>query len=113
MIKIYGIPNCGSVKKALDFVKNSGKEFEFVDFKKIKPSYSQIESWAEAVTMDKLFNTKGTKYKSTGLDYKNMNEAQRLEALENEPTMIKRPVIEYKNKVIVGFDEESYSIFLK
>ncbi len=107
-MKIYGIPNCGSVKKALDFVKASGVEYEFVDFKKQKPTLSQVEGWAKAVTMDKLFNTKGTKYKSSGLDYKAMSEADRLAALAAEPTMIKRPVIEHKGKVIVGFDEEAY-----
>lgn len=107
-MKIYGIPNCGSVKKALDFVKASGAEYEFVDFKKQKPTLSQVEGWAKAVTMDKLFNTKGTKYKSSGLDYKAMNDKERLEALAAEPTMIKRPVIEHKGKVIVGFDEEAY-----
>lgn len=107
-MKIYGIPNCGSVKKALDFVKASGAEYEFVDFKKQKPTLAQVEGWAKAVTMDKLFNTKGTKYKSSGLDYKAMSDKERLEALAAEPTMIKRPVIEYKGKVIVGFDEEAY-----
>lgn len=107
-MKIYGIPNCKSVKKALDFVKASGMEYEFVDFKKQKPTLSQVEAWAKGVTMDKLFNTKGTKYKSSGLDYKTMSDKERLEALAAEPTMIKRPVIEYKGKVIVGFDEEGY-----
>jgi arsenate reductase (glutaredoxin) len=107
-MKIYGIPNCGSVKKALDFVKASGVEFEFIDFKKQKPTLSQVEAWAKAVTMDKLFNTKGTKYKSSGLDYKAMNDKERTEALAAEPTMIKRPVIEHKGKVIVGFDEVTY-----
>ncbi|MGE4399024.1 MAG: arsenate reductase family protein [Campylobacterales bacterium] len=107
-MKIYGIPNCGSVKKALDFVKASGVEYEFVDFKKQKPTLSQVEGWAKAVTMDRLFNTKGTKYKSSGLDYKAMSDKERLEALAAEPTMIKRPVIEHKGKVIVGFDEEAY-----
>lgn len=107
-MKIYGIPNCGSVKKALDYVKASGIEYEFIDFKKQKPTSQQVEAWARAVTMDKLFNTKGTKYKSSGLDYKTMDDAQKLSALSAEPTMIKRPVIEYKGKVIVGFDEEMY-----
>jgi Spx/MgsR family transcriptional regulator len=107
-MKIYGIPNCGSVKKALDYMKTRGIEFEFVDFKKTKPTAEQIDVWSKAVTLDKLFNTKGTKYRSSGLDYKNMNENERLNALVAEPTMIKRPVIEHKNDVIVGFDEEIY-----
>lgn len=107
-MKIYGIPNCGSVKKALDFVKASGTQYEFVDFKKQKPTISQVEAWAKAVGIDKLFNTKGTKYKSSGLDYKAMSDKERIDALSIEPTMIKRPVIEYKCKVLVGFDEVTY-----
>lgn len=107
-MKIYGIPNCGSVKKALDFMRLSGFEFEFVDFKKQKPSLGEVEKWANAVGMERLFNTKGTKYKSSGLDYKTMSEADKKSALVSEPTMIKRPVIEYNDKVIVGFDEELY-----
>jgi len=107
-VKIYGIPNCGSVKKALDFVKAAGIEYEFVDFKKQKPTVLQVQKWALAVGMDRLFNTKGTKYKSSGLDYKNLSDTDRVEWLTKEPTMIKRPVIEYKDKVLVGFDEEAY-----
>jgi arsenate reductase (glutaredoxin) len=112
-MKIYGIPNCGSVQKALAFMRASEIEFEFIDFKKQKPSNAQVESWAKAVTMDKLFNTKGTKYRASGLDYKNMSDDERLEALCLEPTMIKRPVVEYKDKVAVGFDEEAYKTKIK
>ena len=110
-MKIYGIPNCGSVKKALDFVKRAGLEYEFIDFKKQKPSAEQIEKWADAVSMDKLFNTKGTKYKSSGLNYKELDRKQKIESLASEPTMIKRPVIEFKDKLIVGFDIDEYQRF--
>ena len=112
-MKIYGIPNCGSVKKAFDFMKVNEIEFEFIDLKKTKPSHTQIEGWAKAVTMDKLFNTKGTKYRSSGLDYKSMGENEKLAALRKEPTMIKRPVIEHKGEVLVGFDESTYRAILE
>lgn len=110
-MKIYGIPNCGSVKKALDFVKNAGLEYEFIDFKKQKPSVEQIEKWADAVGMDKLFNTKGTKYKSLGLNYKELDDKQRIESLASEPIMIKRPVIEFEDRIIIGFNIDEYQRF--
>jgi len=103
-MKIYGITNCGSVKKALDFIKSIGVEYEFIDFKKQKPTEAQVAAWANSVGMDKLFNTKGTKYKSSGLDYKALSDSERIASLAKEPTMIKRPVIEHNGKVIVGFD---------
>ncbi len=111
-MKVYGIPNCGSVKKALDFIKASKIEYEFIDFKKQKPTEAQLTIWAEAVGIDRLFNTKGTKYKSLGLDYKTLSNMEKLEWLAKEPTMIKRPVIEYGGKIVVGFDEEIYKKIL-
>ena len=111
MIKIYGIPNCGSVKKAFDFLKNNGFEYEFTDFKKQKPTIEQIKGWSETVGMDKLFNVKSTTYKKTGLNYKTLGENEKEEALSKEPGMIKRPVIEGANGVIVGFDEDLYRSF--
>lgn len=107
-MRVYGIPNCSSVKKALDFLKANGIEHEFIDFKKQKPTASQIEAWASAVSMDRLFNTKGTKYKSMNIDYNALSDNERIEWLSKEPIMIKRPIIEYKSQIIVGFDEEIY-----
>ena len=58
--------------------------------------------------MDKLFNTKGTKYKTLGLNYKEMDEKTKVEWLSKEPLLIKRPVIENGDTVVVGFDEKGY-----
>ena len=106
--QLYGIPNCDTVKKARKWLSEQAISVEFIDFKKQKPTTLQVEAWAKAVGIDKLFNTKGTKYKSSGLDYKAMSDKERIDALSIEPTMIKRPVIEYKGKVLVGFDEVTY-----
>lgn len=110
---IYGIPNCGSVKKTLDLMRSKNVAFEFVDFKKQKPSLQQIQKWADTVGMDRLFNTKGTKYKSSGLDYKAMSDKERAEWLQKEPTMIKRPVVEEEDLVAVGFDEAALCALVK
>lgn len=110
---VYGIKTCGSVKKAIKFFKDNGVDFEFVDIKKEPVSKQKIESWLEKVSIDKLFNSRGTKYRTLKLKELNLDDKGKQEWLAKENLLIKRPVIEYKGDVIVGFDEDEYKrIFL-
>jgi Spx/MgsR family transcriptional regulator len=107
-MKIYGIKTCGSVKKALKYFNDRGIEYEFIDFKKTPPTLAQIQKWADAVGLKLLFNTKGTKYRTLKLKDMNLTDEQKIEWMYKEPLLIKRPVIEFEDKVIVAFDEALY-----
>ncbi len=110
MIKVYGIKNCDSVKKALKFLKEHELEHELHDFKKGAVACTQIEKWAKSVEMKQLFNTRGTTYRTLNLKELNLDDTQKLAWLCKENMLIKRPVIEYSpNKVLVGFDESIYT----
>jgi Spx/MgsR family transcriptional regulator len=107
-MKIYGIKTCGSVKKALKYFNDRGIEYEFIDFKKNPPTLTQIQKWADAVGLKLLFNTKGTKYRTLKLKDMNLTDEQKIEWMYKEPLLVKRPVIEFEDKVIVAFDEALY-----
>lgn len=108
-MKVYGITTCGSVKKAMSFLKTKGLEFEFVDFKKTKIDSQTLAKWQIQAPMGILFNTKGTKFKTLGLD-KNMNDDAKAKWLLDEPMLFKRPVIECDDgSLVVGFDETFYN----
>ncbi|HIV49714.1 arsenate reductase family protein [uncultured Helicobacter sp.] len=109
-MRVYGIPNCGSVKKARILLESSGVAYEFVDFKKTPPSKEQILHWIKKTSLEALFNTKGTTYKKLGLKEKNLTDEQKIQTMLTHPTLIKRPIIEFddaksQKKVIVGYDE--------
>ncbi|WP_394997284.1 arsenate reductase family protein [uncultured Helicobacter sp.] len=108
VIKVYGIPNCGSVKKARALLESLGVAYEFVDFKKTPPSREQITHWAQKSSLSTLLNTKGTTYKKLDLKDKNLNDEQKIEAMLTHPTLIKRPVVESSTEssaIVVGYDE--------
>lgn len=106
---IYGIKSCGSVKKALKFLKDNSIEFEFVDIRKNPVDCKKIDEWLKEVDIDRLFNSKGTKYRQLKLKELNLDDKQKREWLCKENLLIKRPVIEPDNgKILVGFDEEIY-----
>ncbi len=108
MIKMYGIPTCGSIKKAKKFFNDNNIEFEFIDFKKKPVGCDKINEWLKQVDIKTLFNSRGTKYRTLKLKELNLDDDSKIEWLCKENLLIKRPVIEYNDKVIVAFDEEKY-----
>jgi len=107
-MKIYGIKSCGSVTKTLSFFKSHNIEYEFIDFKKTPVDESKIKEWLQIIPMQKLLNTKGTTYRTLKLKEMNLSDEQKIEWLAKTNNLIKRPVIEYDNGVIVAFDELIY-----
>lgn len=110
MIKVYGIKNCDSVKKALKFLKQHNLEYSLQDFKNDPVDCDKVSQWSQSVEMKQLFNTRGTTYRTLKLKDLDLNDEQKLEWLCKENMLIKRPVIEYDtNKVLVAFDEDIYT----
>ena len=108
MIKVYGIKNCDSVKKALTFFKKHNIEYELFDFKTGELPCEKIAYWVSEVGIEPLFNARSTTYRNLKLKELNLNEKQQQKWLCKENLLIKRPVIEYDDNVIVGFNEELY-----
>ena len=107
-MKIYGIKTCGSVRKALKFFKDNDIKYEFIDFKKEKIGLKKIDEWLEKTSLEKLLNTKGTKYRTLKLKKLNLNDDAKREWLSKENMLIKRPVIEHNGDITVAFDENLY-----
>ena len=108
MIKVYGIKNCDSVKKALAFLKKHDLTYELQDFKVETVNCDKISFWLESITLKQLFNARSTTYRNLKLKEKNLSENEQIQYLCQENLLIKRPVIELQGKVIVGFNEDIF-----
>lgn len=108
MKQIFGIKNCQSVKKTLDFLDSKGVAYEFVDYKKNPPSLELLKEWVEKRGIEKVLNKKGTTYKTLNLKEKKLSERELLEAMSQNPTLIKRPVLVDKGILEFGFCKEVY-----
>lgn len=110
MVKIYGIANCGSVKKAFSWLSENGIKFQFYDFKNEAPTVAKITSWLDVQPMEILLNKKSTAWKGLTLvaQKKTGKKEDAIKIMQAIPNLIKRPVIEFENKVLVGFDESVY-----
>lgn len=114
MLKVYGIPNCDTVKKAMVWLKNKGIAYEFHDFKKLGISETKLEEWLTQVPYDKLVNRAGTTFKKLTDEEKAKitDNASAIALMLEKTSVIKRPIVESDKILAMGFKvEEYYTIF--
>ncbi len=113
MLKIYGIKNCDSVRKAIKFLKSHAIDYKFIDFRETPVAQADIGTWLKQTDLKTLFNTRGTTYRTLKLKELNLSDEQKVTWLAKENMLLKRPVILYENNVIVGYNETEYLDKLK
>lgn len=113
-MRIYGIPNCSTVKKALAWLDSHGQTYEFHDFRKTGVTTEMLASWAEQVGWEKLLNRQGMTWRQLPEAVKSgVTTMDAAFALMMEKTsVIKRPVLEHHGRVLVGFDPMDYTNLL-
>ena len=112
MVKLFGIPNCDTVKKARDFLAKKKIDVEFVDFKKNPPSKSDILRWKESFGGFPV-NMKGVTYKKLKDEFEALTADQKIPFLIKNTSMIKRPILEKDGRTLAfGFEEENYKSIL-
>ncbi|PIQ54783.1 MAG: arsenate reductase [Bdellovibrionales bacterium CG12_big_fil_rev_8_21_14_0_65_38_15] len=107
MLKVYGIKNCDTVKKALVALDKTKLDYEFIDFKKEKPTKELILKWKDFMK-DWPVNTRGPTYRKIKEDFEKATDTKKIALLIEASSAIKRPLIEKNGKPkIAGFDEEA------
>jgi len=107
---LYGIPNCDSVRKARAWLETQQIDYQFVDFKNTPPSMATINSWLACVGVAQLVNRRSTTYRQLEeADKKVLDEGDTASVLANRPTLIKRPVLDWKGQISVGFTAIDYA----
>jgi arsenate reductase (glutaredoxin) len=111
MVHIYGIANCGSVKKAFSWLSENGIKFQFHDFNNEPVTEEKIAGWLKTQPLEILLNKKSTAWKGLTLvaQKKCNRESDAIKIMVDTSNLIKRPVIEYEEKLLVGFSEELFT----
>lgn len=114
-INIFGIPNCDSTKKALDWFKENKIDFVFHDYKKEGIDSSKLKKWCRQVGWEKLLNKKSTTWRKlqTTEQESITDESTAIKIMLTNTSIVKRPVIDTGIELIIGFKEETYSKQLK
>lgn len=111
-MKLYGIPNCNTVKKARDWLDQHAIAYEFHDFKKMGLDAATAQAWLQQQPWEKLVNRSGMTWRNLSESEKNaVVDAASAQALMQEKTsVIKRPIVVNNDTIIaLGFNETEYA----
>ena len=108
-VKVYGIRNCDTVKKARAWLEANRVGYEFHDYKVAGVDPARLRSWTRSKGWERLLNRSGTTFrKLSDADKQGLDETRALALMEAHPSMIRRPVIEADGALLVGFDPNLY-----
>ncbi|MBC3830643.1 arsenate reductase [Undibacterium amnicola] len=118
-IRLFGIPNCDTVKKARTWLEQQAIPFEFHNFKKDGLTQAQVETWLQKIELDTLINRKGTTWRALSDEQKSCadNRDDAIALILENPSLVKRPVLQINDDerqyVSVGFNDQLYQTIFK
>jgi len=109
-VTIYGIKNCDTMQKALRWLDAHGVVHNFHDYKKAGVTPAELTRWCRAAGWQTVLNRAGTTFrKLADVDKQALNEDKAIALMIEQPSMIKRPILEADDKLEIGFKPERYA----
>ncbi len=113
-VTLYGIKNCDTMKKARAWLDAKGVAYAFHDYKAEGIDRARLEAWAGGVGWETLLNRAGTTFrKLSEAERIDLNEGRALALMLDQPSMIKRPVLDLDGRILVGFEPEMYEVAVR
>jgi arsenate reductase len=107
---IYGIKNCDTMKKARAWLDARGVEYAFHDYKLSGIDRGRLQTWCAEAGWETVLNRAGTTFRKLSDDEKaDLNERKAIQLMLAQPSMIKRPVLEIGERLLVGFKPDEYA----
>jgi arsenate reductase len=110
VITIYGIKNCDTMKKARAWLDGKGIAYAFHDYRESGIERARLQGWARQLGWERLLNRAGTTFrKLPERERDGLDESRAIALMLAQPAMIKRPVLEFEDRLLVGFKPDEYA----
>lgn len=108
-ITMYGIKNCDTIKKARTWLEKNKIDYDFHDYKTAGVERAQLEAWSKTVGWETLLNRAGTTFRKLPDERKqHLDQRSAVRLMQEQPSLIKRPMLEVDGQWYVGFSPERY-----
>ncbi len=110
MITLYGIPNCDTIKKARKWLNDNNLDYTFHDYKKLGVPEKELKHWVKKLGWEVLLNKRGTTWrKLDDATKEKINESLAIKIMQENASIIKRPVLVKDKTILVGFNADEYT----
>ncbi len=111
---IYGYSKCSTVKKAIKHLESNNISVSHIDNVETKLTKEQLKDLhiRSNLEIKRFFNTSGMLYREMGLKdvVKDISNEEAYELLSTDGMLVKRPILDTGDKVLVGFKEKEYEL---
>ena len=111
-VQIFGLKNSQATRAAERFFKERRVEIHFVDLKQKPMSPGEIKRFSDCYGLPALLDTEGKAYSDAGLKYLKVSEPELLRRIEQDPKLLRLPLVRAANQLSVGQDENSWAAML-
>ncbi len=107
-VTVYGISNCDQVRKTLGWLRENAIQFRFHDFRVDGIDRAMLERWCTLLPWNSLLNRRGLTWRSLdeGVRAEIVDQTSAVDLMLAHPTLIKRPVVEFEDRLLLGFSAE-------
>ena len=107
---MFGIKNCDTIKKARQWLDARSIPYAFHDYKTAGIDRARVERWCRTHGWETICNRAGQTFRKLPASRKEaLNEQRAIDLMVEQPSMIKRPILEAGERTIVGFDVKTYA----
>ena len=112
MLTIYGIPNCDTCRKARKWLDANSVEYRFHDLRVDGINKEMLAHWLESVGWQPLLNTRSLTWRGLAeSDKQDLDETRAIDLMLLHPTLVKRPLADSGESILIGFSEADYANF--
>lgn len=112
-VTVYGIKNCDKVRQALAWFAKQGIEYRLHDYKSAGVDKKRLSSWCQQYGWEQILNRRSTTWRALAADSKeDLSIHSAVALMQEHPTLIKRPIVEWGKKITIGFSENEFSALM-
>lgn len=112
-LKLYGIKNCDTVKKTRNWLEQNGINYTFHDYRVDGLDLAMLEKFATTLSWEQMLNRRSTSWRQlSDAEKTDIDKNKAFKLMLTNPTLIKRPVLQTENKMLIGFSVPEYEALL-
>jgi Spx/MgsR family transcriptional regulator len=116
MIKVYGLKNCDTCRKACRYLDQQGVAYRFIDLNEDAPKPGQVRAWLAILGEERLLNRRSTTWRGLDDDIKlppgQLTEQHLMSLISEHPALVKRPLFVDGARMLTGFDAQKLAVWL-
>jgi arsenate reductase-like glutaredoxin family protein len=111
-VQIFGLKNSQATRAAERFFKERRVTIHMVDLKQKPLALGEIKRFIERFGLAGLLDSEGKAYADAGLKYYKLSDAELLAKIEQDPKLLRLPLVRGGKLLSIGHDEDSWKAML-